>query len=355
MRFLKDTGLLILYCFLILFHYSPNAFFILAFLTTLILCCCDYLLDLSKLIFPLCLVYLLLAFFIPPFLYFFPPWAYVFIRRKCNAGLIACTALYLFSFTVRQRDDYILFIGLLGLLIAFILLNNSEAYEKLEALYKQTRDDSAERNILLTEKNHGLLEKQNYEIYTATLQERNRIAREIHDNVGHLLSRSILLVGALRLSRLESTLTDSLITLDTTLNSAMDNIRNSVHDLHDESINLEAAVKSLLKDFSLCPVSLDYDMGQNIPRDVKYSFISITKEALFNAMKHSNATHINILLREHPALYQLCIEDNGTLKHPYSSGIGLINMKDRVSSLKGHIQITAEEGFKIFITIPKEA
>ena len=38
---------------------------------------------------------------------------------------------------------------------------------------------------------------QDYEIYLATLKERNRIAREIHDNVGHMLTRSILQLGAL--------------------------------------------------------------------------------------------------------------------------------------------------------------
>ena len=42
------------------------------------------------------------------------------------------------------------------------------------------------------------MEKQDTEIYLATLKERNRIAREIHDNVGHMLSRSILMVGALK-------------------------------------------------------------------------------------------------------------------------------------------------------------
>lgn len=50
---------------------------------------------------------------------------------------------------------------------------------------------------MLQEKNKNLMEKQDYEIYLATLRERNRIAREIHDNVGHMLSRSILQMGAL--------------------------------------------------------------------------------------------------------------------------------------------------------------
>ena len=50
----------------------------------------------------------------------------------------------------------------------------------------------------MEQKNKELLEKQDYEIQVATLNERNRIAREIHDSVGHLLSRSILQLGALK-------------------------------------------------------------------------------------------------------------------------------------------------------------
>ena len=61
---------------------------------------------------------------------------------------------------------------------------------------KRTRDDSRERDLLLSQKNKALLEKQDYEIYNATLKERNRIAREIHDNVGHVLSKFILMLGA---------------------------------------------------------------------------------------------------------------------------------------------------------------
>lgn len=360
MKYLKDISLLLLYSFLIFFRFKPDAFYVLAFLVTLILCSLDTILDLDKFILPICLLYLVLGFIIPAFLYFFPPWAYIFIRRKCFAGVIVCTALFIFQSIARKPDMYILCIGLFGLLAAAMLSKNTTVFEQLEALYKQTRDDSAERNLLLAEKNRSLLEKQDYQIYTATLKERNRIAREIHDNVGHLLSRSILMVGALRLVSRESASKESLSTLEATLDSAMDCIRKSVHGLHDESIDLETAVKNLLKDFSFCPVSFHFDMGRNVPRDVKYSFISITKEALSNAIKHSSATHIDILMREHPALYQLSIEDNGTvpihkkMEH-LGCGIGLTNMEDRVNALNGHIQILTEKGFKIFITIPKEA
>ena len=62
---------------------------------------------------------------------------------------------------------------------------------------KRLRDNSHELAMLLTEKHRELLQKQDYEVRLAMLSERGRIAREIHDHVGHLLSRSILQVGAL--------------------------------------------------------------------------------------------------------------------------------------------------------------
>lgn len=71
-------------------------------------------------------------------------------------------------------------------------------------------------------------------------------------------------------------------------------------------------------------------------------------------MKHSNGDRVRINMIEHPGMYQLCIEDNGTSLKISSTGIGLLNMKERVHSIKGHIQILAEKGFKILITIPKE-
>ncbi|MFQ9152069.1 MAG: sensor histidine kinase [Blautia sp.] len=186
---------------------------------------------------------------------------------------------------------------------------------KYQALYQdfhQIRDDSEEHTLLLSEKNKALLEKQDYEIYAATLRERNRIAREIHDNVGHVLSRSILMTAACKTINKNDSLDPLLGNLEESLNGAMNSIRSSVHDLHDDAIDLEDAIKRLVKDFTFCPVNLTYDMSRHIPREVKYSLISITKEGLSNVMRHSNADSVNILLREHPALYQLCIEDNGT-------------------------------------------
>lgn len=268
-----------------------------------------------------------------------------------------------------------------GLAAAVLLYGRTRRLNELEQKYKRARDDSRELTLMLEKKNQDLLEKQDTEVYLATLKERNRIAREIHDNVGHMLSRSILMVGALKTVNQAENLKVPMEQLDQTLNEAMTNVRQSVHDLHDESVNLKEVMESLAEEFRFCPVQLTYDMGYDIPKEIKYSFIAITKEALNNVMRHSNANEVKILAREHSGLYQLIIEDNGTLderirpngdreeyaekesagktgndwktENTESSGIGIENMKKRVRMLGGTMQIQKETGFRIFITVPK--
>ena len=62
----------------------------------------------------------------------------------------------------------------------------------------RTRDDLAAARLALAEKNRELLDAQDYEVRLATLSERARIARDIHDNVGHLLTRAVVQAEAYR-------------------------------------------------------------------------------------------------------------------------------------------------------------
>ncbi len=241
------------------------------------------------------------------------------------------------------------------------------------------RDDSEERTLLLAEKNRHLIEKQDSDIYVATLKERNRIARDIHDNVGHMLTRSILQMGALMTIHKEDPLHGQLESVKTNLDVAMNNIRESVHDLHDESIDLKQVISDImeeLKDSFNC--SIDYDMSKDVDRKYKYAIIGIVKEAVSNIIKHSKSDNVDIVIREHPGMYQLIVHDylnkkvsgNDSGKENFetgtkklleinegnagkSSGIGLQNMQDRVSALKGNISIDTKNGYKIFITFPK--
>ena len=388
MRHLENTGLLILSGFFFLFFQKPDETFICAFLLSVGTCCAGYFSESKKLHLLLCAAFMSAAVAVHEMSAFFPAIFYILIQDHFYLPALAGGLLYLYVIQTMNSDIFrFSFWGMLFFIVAFFLQFRTEAEEKLRQDFMKLRDDSTEKNLLLEEKNHMLVEKQDYEIYTATLKERNRIAREIHDNVGHLLSRSILITGAAKAVSTSEAVSPLLDSLDISLNQAMTSIRTSVHDLHDESVNLRESVEGLISEFQFCPVSLDYDMGLEIPRDVKYCFISIVKEALSNMARHSNATSAYVVMREHPALYQLCIEDNGKIpgsscisqsfsenrtsdsflgnpRHlqntgwydfsPQNRGMGLSNIRDRLIPLHGTLQITTDHGFRIFITIPKE-
>lgn len=254
---------------------------------------------------------------------------------------------------------YIFFGCLSGVLIDYFF----SRYQQLELRYRKLRDDSMEGSLLLKERNALLMEKQEYEIENAMLQERKRIAREIHDNAGHMLSRCILMTGALRAVNQSEELAAPLGQLADILSETMDTIRNDVHNLHDESVHLKQAVDTLMAQFTFCHISAEYDMGKEVPGKICYVLLAILKEALTNISKHSNATQVNLHMLEHPAMYQLIIQDNGTVAaqreilpkefKEAGAGMGLLNIYERVQSLNGQLQISGENGFRIFVSIPK--
>ena len=301
----------------------------------------------------LCVVFIAISFFLPELSFFFPVILITIYRYHVWWGVVGAIP-FLMKLTDYELWETALWAGTCGLSI--LLTERTNRIETLKRDMISMRDTSTELNLVLREKNKDLMEKQDYEIYLATLKERNRIAREIHDNVGHMLSRSILQIGALKTLHKEEPLCGQLTSINDTLNQAMNSIRESVHDLHDDSIDLRQAVLEATKEMrENYKVQLDYDMSKSVPRNVKYCFIAIIKEAMSNVVKHSNADTVGIILREHPGFYQLLIEDNGTKKvHSTGEGIGLSNMRERVEALNGTIRIQNENGFKLFITIKKE-
>ena len=224
---------------------------------------------------------------------------------------------------------------------------------KVRGEYVTLRDSTKEFSLQLERKNKELMEKQDYEIHLATLGERNRIARDIHDSVGHLLSNSILQTGALIATCADDGLRERLATLNKTLVTGMETVRSSIHDLYDESVDLYAEIKTLCDGFDFCAVTLEYDMDSNPDKNVKYTLIAVVKEALSNIIRHSDASLVAVAVREHPALYQLVVRDNGSKKSDTGEGLGLNNIAQRVESLGGLSNIGYDNGFTVFVSIPK--
>lgn len=224
---------------------------------------------------------------------------------------------------------------------------------RLASLNLQIRDDGEEKKRLLELKNELMRRSHSNEIEVATLNERNRIAREIHDNVGHLLSRSILQVGALQTVYKDEPLVSSLKQVGETLSESMDNIRRSVHRLHNESVDLQRAVNDIIAANGGYEVSFDYDVSPTLPREIKYAVLSIVTEAFENVRRHSDGTRVWITVMEHPAFYQFIFRDNGHPGRIGESGIGLHNMRSRIEELGGNISFDVKSGFRIFANIPK--
>ena len=238
--------------------------------------------------------------------------------------------------------------------ISLWLKNRTMKLFEIKDQYNQLSDNAREMWNQLKTQNKELSDKMDNDINLATLKERNRIAREIHDNVGHQLSSAILQIGAILALNNDGKLKNSLTLANNTLSQAMNCIRDSVHDLHDQSVNLHMQIEALLNHFSFCEVIFQDQLTTEPDKKLRLAFIAIIKEALSNIIKHSSAKEVHIVLREHPAFYQLIIRDNGTIKSaPKEDGMGLMNMSDRIYAFNGNINFRVENGFEIFISVPK--
>lgn len=326
-------------------------------------------------------VYILSGIFFAPSFFILPYAAMVFRKRKYTVSRMAAALVGIAVFVdcilklkhiapgfgrylwlTKLQDIILNDILEVVLLMAFAIMLSYFTEQLLGYQMKlhSMRDASMEHDMLMEQMNHQLIEKQNAQIYNATLKERNRIAREIHDNVGHMITRSILQVGAIGVINTDEKLKAPISDLKSTLDTAMDSMRKSVHDLYDESVDLRQALAKLKPTDSAFAFSLEYDCEDDVPRDVKYAFIAIAKEAVNNAVKHSNGDEIRIIVREHPAFYQLEIMDNGTtaderrLSGETGDGIGIKNIKERVAAIGGTMRIKADDGFMIFVTLMKK-
>ncbi|MGI5971311.1 MAG: sensor histidine kinase [Oscillospiraceae bacterium] len=291
--------------------------------------------------------------FYPELTYFVPLALYdIYLEKKAYIGFAALIPVSV-SFSEAQWEIVVSLILLS--FISYLIKRYALKITSLNLSLNKLRDDAREFEFRMNEKNRDLMEKQDYEINLATLRERNRIARDIHDSVGHVMSSSILQVGALIATAKDESVKKSLEDLKQTLTSGMDSIRNSIHDLHDDSLDLDSQLYSLVKDFTFCRLTYDYEAETHPDKKTTYSVIAIVREALSNIIKHSGATAAGIVFRELPGFFQLIVTDNGAAgKTDFGKGIGLTNIISRVESLNGHINIDTGRGFKLFISIPKD-
>ena len=247
-----------------------------------------------------------------------------------------------------------MFFHILTGLIALVCSHMLARLAEFDVINKAIRDINALQKKSLILKNQELLSFQADEINTAKLMERNRIARDIHDTVGHYLSRALLQTGALSAMNQTKAMQPAIHELQKTLTYSMNSIRNGVHDLKNDSIDLQATISEILNQSGF-KFSFIYDIFDTVPNIVKNCFLVVLQESITNIRKHSDAKKISVRIIEHPAMYQFLVADNGTREPEFvKCGIGLQNIQERINELDGYCSINYQEGFRIFFTIPKK-
>lgn len=260
-----------------------------------------------------------------------------------------------------------------GCAVAFLLCRRAERTIRVHELNRRQRDEIREGAIALEAKYAELADRQDLDVKLATLKERSRIAREIHDNVGHLLTRAVLQVNALQVThRDDNRIVSELAAVGETVGEALDAVRASVHDLHDEGFDLETQLRAVAAACEGIDVRVDYS-ASDVPEPIGYSFLAIAREALSNTARHSDATRAHIAVTEHPGFFRLVAKDNGTATAASAgafahdiltdardaadsrarAGIGLATMRDRAAALGGTFRVSNAGGFTVFVSVPK--
>lgn len=353
MNRLYDKIILLFLCILLNISFSITFFSIIPILIVIIFSGYRYTYPNHKVNVLFLFIYILISCFYFDFLFYLSIMLYDWYSyKKKDAYLL----LFLFPLCIQLFSMPILSLWIfLSFFPSVILKYRTETVEELQQVYLLQRDSTKELNLLMAQQNKDLIVRQDQEIHIATLNERNRIARDIHDTVGHLLSSSLLQIGAIQALNKQTNLTEPLVNIKNTLTSGLDSIRKSVHNMHNDAIDLEAELQKLSHEVTTCKTTIIYDLSSELPLPYTYHIIAIVKEALTNIMKHSNADEVTLICREQPMFYQLIIHDNGTNIHLSENGIGLKNMQDRVEHMHGYFNYHVEHGFEIFITIPKES
>jgi PAS domain S-box-containing protein len=211
------------------------------------------------------------------------------------------------------------------------------------------------------------LEELGGRLIRAQEDERARIARDLHDNLGQRMA--LLQIGVERLeldtAKPASKLRQELNKIAELAGECSSGLHDIVHELHPSKLDLLGLASNLR---SLCTeFSVQHDMqvqfvhqgsSEELPMEVNLCLFRIAQEALTNVVKHSGAKDARVELHHHDDQIDLCIADPGEGFDPTSatgrSGLGLISIRERLRLIGGHLSIESDKshGTRIRARIP---
>jgi signal transduction histidine kinase len=196
-------------------------------------------------------------------------------------------------------------------------------------------------------------------IVAAQELERQRLARELHDETGQALT-SILL----GLRQLEGAEAESVAQLRELVVATLQDVRRLAVELRPKVLDdfgLVPALERLTGAFAeQTGIDVDLEAGavsERLPPEVETAIYRIVQESLTNVVKHSHAQRVSVLLTRANGRIKAVIEDDGTgfdPGAPRSDGIGLIGMRERIELLDGTLAVESSEtsGTTVALEVP---
>ena len=186
-------------------------------------------------------------------------------------------------------------------------------------------------------------------------EERSRISKDLHDNIGQSLSVIKSKINMFNKGRIQA-----IDGLDVDLGEVINQTRSISHHLHPaflEKIGLSRALASLLEKVQEstnieCSLNLS-DNIKSLPKEIKTQIYRIIQECVNNTIKHAEASALKISVYEQEGYHVLVYKDNGIgMKGVPNTdgGIGLLTIKERANKLNGKVSfISNSKGFRLVL------
>jgi signal transduction histidine kinase len=196
----------------------------------------------------------------------------------------------------------------------------------------------------------------------AMTQERNRLAREIHDNLGHYLTIVNVQIEAAKvvLDSDPDRALDAMNKAQELAQRGLTRVRESVAALRESPVSnrpLDQAIASLVRETQSSGIVTAFEVTgepQTLDNKVALALYRAAQEGLTNVRKHARASRVDVLLDFPPGEVRLEVQDNGVGAAETTGGFGLLGVRERMQLLGGSLEISTGEGkgFCLMASVP---
>ncbi|NIV39204.1 MAG: sensor histidine kinase [Anaerolineae bacterium] len=236
------------------------------------------------------------------------------------------------------------------------------AFADMRRKEQQTRERAERLAAELEEANAQLAAYATQAEELAMTQERNRLAREIHDNLGHYLTIVNVQIEAARVV-MESDPDRALDAMDKAqelTQKGLARVRESVAALRESPVSnrpLDEAIASLVQEAQSSGIVAEFTViGEPVALEhkVALALYRAAQEGLTNVCKHARASRVDVLLAYQAIEVRLEVRDNGVGAAQTNGGFGLLGIRERMQLLGGKLELDTGvgKGFRLTASVP---